>query len=95
MIGQDFVDKCISTDVITTPWPHQIIENTFDKSVFEKLKAQCIEKLNFPTTELVQIHPKDYKDYGIDFYDGTFVKVYLKILKYYVVDIQNIDGLKT
>ena len=71
MIGQNFVDKCINTDVITTPWPHQIIENTFDKSVFEKLKAQCIEKLNFPTTELVQIHPKDYKDYGIDFYDET------------------------
>ena len=71
MIGQNFVDKCINTDVITTPWPHQIIENTFDESVFEKLKAQCIEKLNFPTTELVQIHPKDYKDYGIDFYDET------------------------
>ena len=71
MIGQNFVDKCINTDVITTPWPHQIIENTFDKSVFEKLKAQCIEKLNFPTTELVQIHPKDYKEYGIDFYDET------------------------
>ena len=71
MIGQNFVDKCINTDVITTPWPHQIIENTFDKSAFEKLKSQCIEKLNFPTTELVQIHPKDYKDYGIDFYDET------------------------
>jgi len=71
MIGKNFVDKCISTDVITTPWPHQIIENTFDKSIFEKLKAQCIKKLNFPTTELVQIHPKDYKEYGIDFYDET------------------------
>ena len=71
MIGKNFVDKCINTDVITTPWPHQIIENTFDKSVFENLQAQCIEKLNFPTTELVQIHPKDYKDYGIDFYDET------------------------
>ena len=71
MIGQNFVDKCINTDVITTPWPHQIIENTFDESVFEKLKAQCIEKLNFPTTELVQIHPKNYKEYGINFYDET------------------------
>ena len=71
MIGKNFVDKCINTDVITTPWPHQIIENTFDKSIFEKLKAQCIKKLNFPTTELVQIHPKNYKEYGIDFYDET------------------------
>ena len=71
MIGKNFVDKCINTDVITTPWPHQIIENAWDKSVFEKLKTQCIEKLNFPTTELVQIYPKDYKEYGIDFYDET------------------------
>ena len=47
MIGQNFVDKCINTDVITTPWPHQIIENTFNKSVFEKLKTQ----LNFSAVE--------------------------------------------
>jgi len=71
MIGQQFVNKCLNTEIITTPWAHQIIENTFDESVFEKLKTQCIEKLNFPTTELVQIHPKDYKEYGIDFYNET------------------------
>ena len=71
MIGSNFVEKCLNTEVITTPWNHQIIENTFDKSVFEKLQTQCIEKLNFPTTQLVQIHPKNYKEYGIDFYDET------------------------
>ena len=75
MIGQHFIDKCINTDVITTPWPHQIIENTFDKDVFEKLRTQCGKKFKssskFVTKELVQIHPKDYKEYGIDFYDET------------------------
>jgi hypothetical protein len=75
MIGQHFIDKCINTDVITTPWPHQIIENTFDKAVFEKLRTQCSKKFKssskFFTKELVQIHPKDYKEYGIDFYDET------------------------
>ena len=71
MIGSNFVDKCLNTEIITTPWPHQVIDDTFDKSIFEKLQTQCIKKLNFPTTELVQIHPKNYKEYGLDFYDET------------------------
>ena len=71
MIGQQFVNKCLNTEIITTPWAHQYIDDTFDKSTFKKLQAQCIEKLNFPTTELVQIHPENYKEYGIDFYNET------------------------
>ena len=71
MIGEKFVDKCINTNVITSPWAHQIIENTFDNNVFEKLRKQCVEKLNFTTTELVQIYPQDYSKYEIDFYDET------------------------
>ena len=71
MIGQQFVDKCINTGVVATPWAHQIIENTFDTTVFENLRTQCIEKLNFPTTELHHIFPNDFKKWGIEFYDET------------------------
>ena len=53
-IGEQFLNRCLETEVVKKPWPHQIIEDTFDKSVFEKLQEQCIEKLNFPTIQNLQ-----------------------------------------
>ena len=69
--GQRFIDKCLSTPVIDEPWPHQIIDETLDKDVFEKLQAQCELHLTRPIKELIQITPTQYKDYGIDFIDET------------------------
>lgn len=69
--GKNFVDKCLQTKVELDPWPHQLIADTFTKDVFEKLQKECIENLNFPTTELIQIHPNDYKNYNLNFYDHT------------------------
>ena len=71
MEGSRFVSKCLASPVEIDPWPHQIIEDTLTPDTFEKLKLQCKEKLNFQTTKLVHIHPKDYHEYGIDFYDET------------------------
>ena len=68
--GDKFLDKCLNTKVVLNPWPHQIINNTLSKNVFEKLKMQC-EKLDVQQTDLVHIYPKDYKKYNIDFYDET------------------------
>ena len=68
--GKKFLDKCLNTKVILKPWPHQIINNTLSKNVFEKLKMQC-EKLDIKRKDLVHIIPKDYKKYNIDFYDET------------------------
>ena len=68
--GKKFLDKCLNTKVISKPWPHQIINNTLSKNVFEKLKMQC-EKLDIKRKDLVHIIPKDYKKYNIDFYDET------------------------
>ena len=69
--GKNFVDKCLQTKVELDPWPHQLIADTFTKDVFEKLQKECIENLNFPRTELIQIHPNDYKNYNLNFYDHT------------------------
>lgn len=69
--GNRFIEKCLTTDVIYNPWPHQIIRDTLSKNTFIKLRDQCVEKLNFETEELHHIFPDDYKKYGIDFYDET------------------------
>ena len=69
--GKRFVDKCLTTDVIHNPWPHQILKDTLSTDAFIKLRDQCIEKLNYETSELHHIFPVDYKEYGIDFYNET------------------------
>ena len=70
--GKRFVDKCLETKAITDPWPHQIIHDTFDNDAFQKLKDVSLTKLlHIKTDKIIQIHPKDYKDYGIDFYNET------------------------
>ena len=42
--GKRFVDKCLTTDVIHNPWPHQIFKDTLSTDAFIKLRDQCIEK---------------------------------------------------
>jgi|TARA_R100000353_G_scaffold50143_1_gene39729 hypothetical protein len=79
-VGQMFLDKCLDTNVVTDPWPHQIITKTFDDKVFDKLQNQCVPHLNVKTTDIIQIHPKEFKDYNIDFYDET-VDICEKLLK--------------
>ena len=62
----------METKVETDPWPHQILNDTFDEPTFKKLTDVCLTKLShIRTDKLIHIHPKDYKDYGIDFYDET------------------------
>ena len=71
-VGERFLKKCLETKVETDPWPHQILNDTFDEPTFKKLTDVCLTKLShIRTDKLIHIHPKDYKDYGIDFYDET------------------------
>lgn len=71
-VGKRFIDKCLQTETLPDPWPHQIIDDTFDQQTFQKLKDVCTTKLlHIKTDKLIHIHPKDYTDYGIDFYDET------------------------
>ena len=69
--GDRFLQKCLETQVQTDPWPYQLIENTFDNDVFEKLKQQCIERFSEKTDKLIQVFPNKFKENGIDFYDET------------------------
>ena len=69
--GDRFLQKCLETQVQTDPWPYQLIENTFDNDVFEKLKQQCIERFSEKTDKLIQVFPSKFKENGIDFYDET------------------------
>ena len=69
--GVRFLDKCVNTPVKTEPWPYQIIENTLSDELFLRLKKECETNCNFKTEKLVHIHPKEYNNYGINFYDET------------------------
>ena len=88
MEGKKFIDKCLNSPVLLSPWPQQILEDTISPEIFAKLKLQCEKNLNFKTTELIHIHPDKFKDHGIEFYDETFdiCKQLLAKIKY----IQNI-----
>ena len=68
MIGKYFLDACLESKTISDPWPHQIIANTLPQEEFVNLRQEC-EKLDIPQNELVHIHPKEFNDYNISFYD--------------------------
>lgn len=69
--GNRFLDKCLATEVIAEPWPHQILQDTLSDDLFKKLQQQCVDKFNFPTQELHHIFPRNYEEYNLDFYDET------------------------
>ena len=70
--GDRFLQKCLDTTIEHDPWPHQILHDTFDDTTFEKLRNVSITKLAHITTDkLIHIHPTEYEDYGINFYDET------------------------
>lgn len=68
MIGKYFLDKCIRSQTINDPWSHQIIQDTLPQEEFDKLRQEC-EILNVPKDKLVHIHPKDFDNYKISFYE--------------------------
>ena len=77
MLGKNFVEKCKSTIVLTDPWPHTVTYDHIDKESFEKLLHSCrglleINLRDMPThkkTTENHIQPKDFKAFGIDWYD--------------------------
>ena len=70
-VGERFLKKCLNTEVLHDPWPYQIIEDTLSTYVFAKLKKQCEQQLEIKTDKLIHIHPSQFNDYNIDFYDET------------------------
>ena len=70
-VGERFLQKCLNTEVLHNPWPYQIIEDTLSTDVFAKLKKQCEQQLEIKTDKLIHIHPSQFNEYNIDFYDET------------------------
>lgn len=72
MVGERFLQKCLHTPVELAPWPHQILDNTLDQKTFSKLQTISRTKLaNISTDKLIHIHPAQYEEYGIEFYNET------------------------
>jgi len=71
MIGDHFVSKCLDSTTINHPWPHQYIEDTLPQDEFLKLQEQC-RNINVPKDKLVAIHPYDFADHNIKFYDQLY-----------------------
>lgn len=67
MIGQYFLNKCLGSEAIDSPWPHQIINDTLPMDQFDQLRREC-ESIDVPNDKLVHIYPKDFKNHNISFY---------------------------
>ena len=41
--GKRFVDKCLTTDVIHNPWPHQIFKDTLSTDAFINYEINALK----------------------------------------------------
>jgi len=82
MIGDYFVNKCLTTDTGIDPWPYQEIENSFPEDFFTKFNQSCQHLLNFKDFATgdkknleydgpvpFHVYPKDFEKFNIDLYD--------------------------
>ncbi len=77
MLGKNFVDKCLNSDVLSNPWSHTITENHIDKKEFNLLLNDCNKLLEIKLKEMPthktttenHITPQQFKDFNINWYD--------------------------
>ena len=70
MAGQYYLDKVLNAPVQSTPWQHQIIQDSLPSDVFLRLQSQCEQFLNLDIEgKLKFVFPDEFNDYGIDMYD--------------------------
>ena len=55
MLGNNFVQKCIDSDILTDPWAHTLTENHIDVAEFEKLNATCRKLLDIKTVSYTHL----------------------------------------
>ena len=83
MLGKNFVDKCLKSEILTNPWVHTITDSHINEKEFDNLRSQC-EKLldirmkDMPTHkgrtakyDITENHitPEHFKAFNIDWYD--------------------------
>ena len=70
MAGQYYLNKVLNAPVQSTPWQHQIIQDSLQYDVFSRLQSQCEQFLNIDIEgKLKFIFPEEFVDYDIDLYD--------------------------
>ena len=80
MLGKNFVDKCLNSEVLSDPWPHTITENHINETEFNFLSKQCnklleIKLRDMPTHKTTienHITPRQFKDFNINWYDQMY-----------------------
>ena len=80
MLGTNFVDKCLQSEILTDPWAHTVTENHIDQYEFANLRRQCEKLLDIKMSDMPtfkgqtenQIQPKQFNEFGIDWYDQIF-----------------------
>ena len=80
MLGENFVDKCLRSTVLTDTWPHTVTENHLDEKEFNLLLNDCnrlleIKLKDMPTHKgTIENHiiPQQFKDFNINWYDQMY-----------------------
>jgi hypothetical protein len=80
MLGENFVDNCLKSEITTYPWAHTITKNHIDKKEFNFLSKQCnklleIKLRDMPTHKRTienHITPQQFKDFNINWYDQMY-----------------------
>ena len=80
MLGKNFVDNCLKSEIITDPWAHTITENHLNEKEFNNLLVQSKSLLEIrlkdmpthKTTTENHITPQQFKAFNIDWYDQMY-----------------------
>jgi hypothetical protein len=62
-----FLKKIIKEPIIEFPWPHQIVQEALDQSLFDKIKQDCEHLQNVRTPNILQIYPPLFEKYNLTF----------------------------
>ena len=62
-----FIKKILDEPIINNPWPHQIVSDLLDPSLFNEVDQQCQKLLLLKQKSL--IYPNDFEKYNLDLKD--------------------------
>jgi hypothetical protein len=62
-----FIKKILDEPIINNPWPHQIVSDLLDTSLFNEVDQQCQKLLLLKQKSL--IYPNDFEKYNLDLKD--------------------------
>jgi len=62
-----FFKKIINEPIVQFPWPHQIVQEAMDQSLFDKIKQDCEHLQNVRMSNILQIYPTLFEKYNLTF----------------------------